>query len=175
MEQFGVNRQFPIPYPYTAGCSIEIWSGSPAVIMSYPDVTQGEIRAFNESFSEYSYYESDTPVPIALTVFRFPAPCGDIEVNYAAPEVDRESLEEFLDSSQTDAWFYLLDAGVLRAKQVVSLHPFFLASFKSTIRLQLKSNYNRQIFAGSIILTQNRFSVQEIFAMGVQYQRRISL
>jgi hypothetical protein len=37
-----------------------------------PELDRDQLRAFNKGFEQYSYLESDTPIPIALWIFDFP-------------------------------------------------------------------------------------------------------
>ncbi len=64
-----VDKIFPGPVPHQEGVQIELWHDKLTVLIQMPKLDQDQLRTFNKGFEQYSYLESDTPIPIALWIF----------------------------------------------------------------------------------------------------------
>ncbi len=69
-----VGKIFPGPVPAIEGAQMELWHDMLTMLIQIPGLSQDQLRSFNKGFKQYSYLESDTPIPIALWIFDFPAP-----------------------------------------------------------------------------------------------------
>jgi len=69
-----VGKPAPFRVPDREGCMVEI--GYPInglnVLVQYPNLNNAELKALQSPLVGYSYYESETVVPIAYWIFRFP-------------------------------------------------------------------------------------------------------
>ena len=84
------------------------------VLIQFPGLRQSELAAFHRGFKTYSYLESATPVPIAVWVFDFPRAHGQIDSTFNARFVERDLIDEYLDSGKggvknNGLYFFLLD------------------------------------------------------------------
>ena len=91
-----------------------------------PELDRDQLRAFNKGFEQYSYLESDTPIPIALWIFDFPVPLSSIEGNFNAKLAKRKWVDLYLDTDDDDPiknviQFFLLDGQILRAIKQIEL------------------------------------------------------
>ena len=96
---------------------------------------------------KYSYLESSTPVPIAVWVFDFPKPHGQIDSTLNARFVEKDLTDEYLDSGMDGVkhalYFFLLDGKILQGMKMVALYPEAVELFHGTIKKQLKMDYDR--------------------------------
>ena len=69
-----VDKIFPGPVPDHEGVQIELWYDKLTVLIQMTGLKRDQLRALNKGFKQYSYLESDTPIPIALWIFDFPVP-----------------------------------------------------------------------------------------------------
>ncbi len=172
LEQYEVGKPFPGPIPDQEGTNMELWKGGLTVLIQMPDLTERETQAFKTSFQQYSYFESKTPVPIAVWVFDFPKPFGPIDVNFNAKIVLPEYIKSYLDLENGQVknllTFFLLNGKVLRGIKAFGLDPEAVQLFHATIRKQIiteyaPSDYNRHLN------TIYQYSSQELFDMGKSF------
>jgi hypothetical protein len=88
-----VDKIFPGPMPDQAGVQIKSWHHKITVLIQMPELDRDQLRAFNKGFEQYSYLESDTPIPIALWIFDFPVPLSSIEGNFNAKLAKRKWVD----------------------------------------------------------------------------------
>ena len=92
---------------------MELWEIGLVVVTQFPGLRQRELEAFHQGFKKYSYLESSTPVPIAVWVFDFPKPHGQIDSTLNARFVEKDLTDEYLDSGMDGVkhalYFFLLD------------------------------------------------------------------
>ena len=123
LEKYEVGKLFPGPIPEQEG-------------------TNREIQAFKISFQRYSYFETNTPVPIAVWVFDFPKPFGQIDVNFNGKLVPPEYIKDYftLENGQVKnlLTFFLLDGQILRGIKAFGLEPEAVKLFHTTIRKQIE-------------------------------------
>jgi hypothetical protein len=63
-----VDRIFPGPVPAIEDAQIVLWQDMLTMLIQMPGVNRNQLRSFNKGFKQYSYFESDTTVPIPLWV-----------------------------------------------------------------------------------------------------------
>ena len=169
LEQFEVGKPFPGPIPDQEGANMELWKAGLTIVIQMPGLTKREIQAFKISFQRYSYFETNTPVPIAVWVFDFPKPFGQIDVNFNGKLVPPEYIKDYftLENGQVKnlLTFFLLDGQILHGIKAFGLDPEAVKLFHSTIHKQIiaeyaPSNYNH--YLGAIY----QYSSQELFYMG---------
>ena len=120
-------------------------------------------------FQRYSYFETNTPVPIAAWVFDFPKPFCPIDVNFNAKLVPPEYIKDYfaLENGQVKnpLTFFLLDDQILRGIKAFGFQPEAVQLFHATIQRQIiteyaPSDYNR--YLDGIY----SYSSSELFDMG---------
>ena len=172
---FEVGKPFPGPVPHREGAIMELWELGLVVVIQYPGLTSDELSAFHAGFRQYSYLESPTRVPIAVWVFDFPYPHGKIDTSFNARVVEKDLIDDFLDTSKGGVknalQFFLLDGQMLRAMRVVGLHPKAVELFHGTIRKQLAMDYDMTDFASCLAGFFTR-STRKLFEMGRKFQHK---
>ena len=144
------------------------------VLIQFPGLRQRELEAFHQGFKTYSYLESATPAPIAVWVFDFPKSHGQIDSTFNAWFVERDLLNDYLDSGKggikNGLYFFLLDREILRGIKLVGLDPEAVELFHATIRKQLSMDYDRADYESCLggLFTH---TTRELFEMGRKFQR----
>ena len=164
-----VDKIFPGPVPDQEGVQIELWHDKLSVLIQMPGINEEELIAFNKGFRQYSYLESETPIPIALWIFDFPDPLGPVEGNFNTRLSKREWVDLYLNASDDDAMFFLLDGQILKAMKLVELDPAAVRLFHGTIRKQLDLEYNQTNFDRYLAGLHN-YDMQDLFSMGKVFQ-----
>ncbi len=172
-----VDKIFPGPVPDHEGVQIELWNDKLTVLIQMTGLKRDQLRALNKGFKQYSYLESDTPIPIALWIFDFPDPLSSIEGDFNAKRARRKWLDLYLDAGDDDTikkaiQFFLLDGPILRAMKLIELDPEALELFHGTIRKQLDMNYNRTDFDRYLAGLHN-YDTQDLFRMGKAFKQRL--
>ncbi len=149
---------------------MELWHDKLMMLIQKPGLSRDQLQAFNKGFNQYSYLESDTPIPIALWIFDFPAPHRLVEGYFNARLAKREWVDLYLDINENDAikktiQFFLLDGQMLRATMLVELDPAAVELFHGTIQKQLDMDYNLADFDRCLVGLHN-YVVQNLFSMG---------
>lgn len=176
MLEIKTGQPAPFKVPDSEGCLMEI--GYPTdglnVLVQFPDMSDIELECFNQPLVAYSYYETETTVPIAFWIFRFQREIF-IETNFNArlaldnPDYlnvinDYLTLED--DNPRNRIAFFLLDRKIIKTMRVMGLHPEAVQLFHATLSKQLKGDYS----TGDFILTMKQLegilSAQELFNMG---------
>lgn len=173
MTLFEINKPFPIKAPSQEGPRMELWNDGLVVCIKMPNCTQDEIEAFHTSFDKYSYLETSTTVPIAIWVFDFPKPFGEIDVNFNARIVKPEVVSWYLDISdevKNLLTFFLLDGQILKGIKAFGLHLEAVTLFNNTIRKQLELNYREGDYIRYLNSIFN-FSTRELFNMGAKFKK----
>ncbi len=173
MTIFEVDKPFPVSVPLQECAIMELWSDGLIVLIQMPGCTETEIKAFHKSFDQYSYLETLTPISIAVWVFDFPKPFGEIDVNFNARIVNPEYIAWYLDSTggaKNLLTFYLVDGEILKGIKAFGLRPEAVTLFHNTIRKQLaldysKADYDR--YLESIFL----YTTRELFELGVKFSK----
>ena len=172
---FIVGEPFPGPVPHREGAIMELWEIGLVVVTQFPGLRQRELETFHQGFKTYSYLESSTPVPIAVWVFDFPKAHGQIDSTFNARFVERDLIDEYLDSGMDGAknalYFFLLDGKILQGLKIVALNPEAVELFHGTIRKQLKMDYDRadyEICLGGLFT----HTTMELFEMGRKFERK---
>lgn len=154
---------------------MELWEIGLVVVTQFPGLRQREQEAFYQGFKTYSYLESSTPVPIAVWVFDFPDPHGQIDSTFNARFVERDLIDEYLDSGmggvKNALYFFLLDGKILQGMKIVALNPESVELFHGTIMKQLKMDYGRadyEICLGGLFT----YTTMELFEMGRKFERK---
>ena len=172
---FTVGKSFPGPVPHREGAIMELWEMGLVVVIQYPGLTPDELSAFHKGFRHYSYLESPTTIPIAVWVFDFPDPHGQIDTSFNARVVGKDLIDDFLDTSKggikNAIKFFLLDGQILKAMKLVGLHPEAVGLFHSTIRKQLALDYDMTDFTSCLAGFFTR-STRELFEMGRRFEHK---
>ena len=172
---FTVGKPFPGEVPHREGAIMELWETGLVVVIQYPKLRKGELEAFHKGFKKYSYLESPTTIPIAVWIFDFPNPHGQIDAIFNARVVKKDLIDDFLDTSKGGVknalQFFLLDGEIIRGMKLVGLHPEAMELFHSTIRKQLAMDYDMADFTICLAGFFTR-STRELFDMGRKFQHK---
>ncbi len=175
IQTFTVGKSFPGPVPHREGAIMELWEMGLVVVIQYPELRSNELNAFHEGFKQYSYLESPTEIPIAVWVFDFPEPHGEIDTSFNARVVDKELIDDFLNTSKggikNALQFFLLDGKIIKGMKMISLHPKAVELFHSTIRKQLSMDYDMSDFTSSLAEFFTH-TTRELFEMGHKFQHK---
>ncbi len=172
---FTVGKPFPGPVPHREGAIMELWELGLVVVIQFPGLRSDELSAFHEGFKQCSYLESPTRMPIAVWVFDFPDPHGKIDTSFNARVVDKDLIDNFLDTSKGGVknalQFFLLDGQIIQGMKLISLHPEAMELFHNTIRKQLAMDYDMTDFASRLagFFTRN---TRELFEMGRRFPHK---
>ena len=175
ITSFTVGEPFPGAVPDREGPIMELWEIGLVVLIQFPGLRQRELEAFHQGFKTYSYLESSTPVPIAVWVFDFPKSHGQIDSTFNARFVERDLIDEYLDSGKAGVknglYFFLLDKEILRGMKLVGLDPETVELFHGTIRKQLSMDYDRADYEGCLggLFTH---TTRELFDMGRKFEHK---
>jgi hypothetical protein len=172
ITSFTVGEPFPGPVPHREGPIMELWEIGLVVVTQFPGLRPNELKAFHKGFKTYSYLESSTPVPIAVWVFDFPDPHGQIDSTFNARFVERDLIDEYLDGGKAGVknglYFFLLDKEILRGMKLVALDPDVVELFHDTIRKQLSMYYDRADYEGCLGGLFTR-TTRELFEIGRKF------
>ena len=175
ITSFTVGQPFPGVVPHREGAIMELWEIGLVILIQYPRLRPRELQAFNAGFKSYSYLESQTPVPIAVWVFDFPDPHGQIDSTFNARFVERNLLDDYLDTDKggikNALYFFLLDRNILRGMKMVALDPEAVGLFYDTIRKQLSIEYDRVDYEACLggLFTH---TTRELFEMGKKFEHK---
>ena len=154
---------------------MELWEIGLVILIQYPGLRPRELAAFQSGFKTYSYLESQTPVPIAVWVFDFPNPHGQIDSTFNARFVEKNLIEDYLKLDKGGVkkglYFFLLDGKILRGMRMVGLHPEAVGLFHGTIRKQLGMDYGRADYEGCLGGLFTR-TTRELFEMGRKFEHK---
>jgi len=175
--KFEVGKIFPGPVPAQEGAQMELRHDTLTVLIQMPGLSKNQRRAFHKGFKQYSYLESDTPIPVALWIFDFPDPSGPIMTNFNARLTRRKWIDSYLDVSDDGAinnaiQFFLLDGQILKAMELVELDHAAVELFHETIRKQLDLDYNRVDFDRCLAGLHN-YDVYDLFSMGKVFKHGV--
>ncbi len=172
-----VDKIFPGPVPDHEGVQIELWYDKLTVLIQMTGLKRDQLRALNKGFKQYSYLESDTPIPIALWIFDFPVPLNSIEGNFNTKFAKRKWVDLYLGTDDDDTiknaiQFFLLDGQILRGIKQIDLDPEAVELFHATIWKQLGMDYNRIDFDRYLAGLQN-YDTQDLFRMGKVFKHEL--
>ena len=142
-----IGKPFFGPVPSQEGAVMELWDIGLVVLIQIFGVDEEKIDAFRAGFSQYSYLESNTPVPVACWVFDFPDPHGPIDCVFDAKIVKSALMTDYLDTREgvkNAVYFFLVDGKILKAAKVVGLDQEAIKLFHNTIRKQLITEYEKK-------------------------------
>ncbi|GLI33834.1 hypothetical protein [Desulforhabdus amnigena] len=170
--KFHVGERFPLPVPAEKGFTLEILDSGLTAFLQLPGLADEKVDAFNAGFSSYNFWESSTPVPVAVWVFNFSEPFAPVDFQFDARVVDPVHLQNFLDTSKEikgDITFFLLDGDILRGKRTCRLDSAALALFHKTIQKQLSLSYTHEEYLRSC-QTILRFNPGALARFGSRYR-----
>ena len=175
--KFEVGKIFPGPVPAQEGAQMELRHDTLTVLFQMPGLSRDQLKAFHKGFKQYSYLESDTPIPVALWIFDFPDPSGPIMTNFNARLARRKWIDSYLDVSDDGAinnaiQFFLLDGQILKAMELVELDHAAVELFHGTIRKQLAMDYNQSDFNRCLAGLHN-YDVYDLFSMGKVFKHGV--
>ena len=177
LKKFEVGHIFPGPVSTPEGAQMELRHDTLTVLIQMPGLRKDQLKAFQKGFKQYSYLESDTPIPVALWIFDFPDPNGPMVTNFNARLTKRKWVDSYLDVSDDGAinnaiQFFLLDEKILKAMKFIELYPDVVKLFHVTIRKQLDLDYNRVDFDRCLAGLHN-YDVYDLFSMGKVFKHRV--
>lgn len=177
LKKFEVGHIFPGPVSTPEGAQMELRHDTLTVLIQMPGLRKDQLKAFRKGFKQYSYLESDTPIPVALWIFDFPDPNGPMVTNFNARLTKRKWVDSYLDVSDDGAinnaiQFFLLDEKILKAMKFIELYPDVVKLFHVTIRKQLDLDYNRVDFDRCLAGLHN-YDVYDLFSMGKVFKHRV--
>ncbi len=175
--KFEVGKIFPGPVPAQEGAQMELHHDTLTVSIQMPGLSRDQLKAFHKGFKQYSYLESDTPIPVALWIFDFPDPPGPIVTNFNARLARRKWIDSYLDVCddgviKNEIRFFLLDEKILKAMELVELDHAAVELFHGTIRKQLDLDYNRVDFDRCLAGLHN-YDVYDLFRMGKGFKHGV--
>jgi hypothetical protein len=167
-----VGKPAPFKVPDREGCMLEI--GYPAnglnVLVQYPNLNKAELKAFQSPLVGYSYYESETIVPIAYWIFQFPNKLF-IETTFNAcfalnnpPYLT--AIESYMEDVKNGITFYFLDRNIVKGIRVIGIHTEAVLLFHKTINAQLEINFTPEDFMLTLKQMEAAVSTEELFHMG---------
>lgn len=174
MIKHEIGKPFQGAFPSQEGAVMELWQDGMTVLIQMPNLTRQEKQAFKKSFSRYSFFESNTPVPIPVWVFDYKKPFGQIDVNFDARKVKPEYVADYLTPEDGQVknrlMFYLLDGDILTGIKMVGLRPAAVKMFHDTIKKQLETGYTAAEYDRYLQGLFN-FSTDELFKMGKVFKK----
>ncbi len=175
--KFEVGKIFPGPVPAQEDVQMELRHDTLTVLIQMPGLSRDRLKAFHKGFKQYSYLESDTPIPVALWIFDFPDPSGPIVTNFHAKLARRKWIDSYLDVGDDGAiknaiQFLLMDGQILKAMELVELDHAAVELFHGTIRNQLAMDYNRSGFDRCLTGLHN-YDMSDLFSMGKVFKHRV--
>ena len=163
------GRPFPLPVPTNEGVIMGLMEMGPMVFIQKFGLKTEEVDAFRKGFKQYSYLESDTPVPIAAWVFDFPEPLGKLDAFFDGRIAKKQWIDSYLDTRaggvMNALYFFLLEGKILRGTKMAGLDPEAVNLFHGTIQRQLEQAYTPEEF-NKYLLGLFKFSPSELFRMG---------
>lgn len=173
--RFQVGKPFPMQISQREGIHLELWQDGLILAVQFPGLTWREQQAFETSFCRYSYWESQTDVPIAVWVFDFPHPFGQIDCTFNARIVQQRKLgyvENFLaleEGQRKNAMtIFLLDGQMLVRMKLVGLQQEAVRMFHQTIQTQIEISYTQAAFDRSLRQVY-QYSTERLFEMGKMF------
>lgn len=167
-----VGKPAPFKVPDREGCLIEI--GYPTnglnVLIQYPNLNNTELKALQSPLVGYSYYESETIVPIAYWIFRFPRDMY-VETTFNAcfalekPEyLDR--IRSYMSEVKNAVTFFVLDRQIVKAVRVIGLHNEAVQFFHNTLNKQLQQQYSNEDYMLTMKQMESAVSTEDLYMMG---------
>lgn len=171
-----VGKPAPFNVPEREGCLIEI--GYPTnglnVLVQYPNLNRAELKALQSPLVGYSYYESETIVPIAYWIFQFPRDMY-VETTFNAcfalqrPEYLVEIMS-YMSVVKNGITFFVLDRQVVKAVRVIGLHNEAVQLFHNTLNKQLGQQYSNEDYMLTMKQMESAVSIEELYNMGRQFK-----
>lgn len=172
MEIYAVDKPFPGPIPPREGSILEMGAdGDLFIIMQFPNLKRSELEGFKRGFENYSYFESSTPVPIAIWIFGFTRSFGLISTNFDARLYKDDRVQRFLDSDQDLMKFFLVDGEILKGIKLITLQTEAIDLFKKTLIKQLDMAYTPDEYARYMTAIYE-FSDSELMQLGFNFQMK---
>ncbi len=166
----------PFNVPDREGCMVEVGYPTPElnVLVQYPDLSEMELEIFQQPLVAYSYYETETLVPVAFWIFMFQSELL-IETNFNArlalnnPDY-LDAVNDYLtlvdNKPKNRVTFFILDRKIIKTMRMVSLHPEAVTLFHQTLNKQLKGDYSTGDYILTVKQLEGALSAQELFHMG---------
>ncbi len=170
-----VDRKAPFKVPDREGCLLEI--GYPMngmnVMIQYPNLSPAELITFQSPLVSYSYYESETIIPIAYWIFRFPRDTF-VETTFNACFALNNpgylsGIQLFLEDMNNAVSMLILDAQIVKGMRIIGLHVEAIEMFHRTLKKQLEMNFSREDYMVTMRQMENVVSSEEIFNMGTVF------
>lgn len=171
-----VGKPAPFKVPDREGCLLEI--GYPTtgmnVLVQYPNLNMLELNAFKSKLAGYSYYESETIIPIAYWIFQF----GNntfIETTFnACFAVDKPeymgAIQYFMSEMRNAVTFFILDGQIVKSVRIIGLHIEAVELFHNTIKKQLLNTYSNNEYMLTLKQMECAVSTKDIYHMGRQFK-----
>ncbi|WP_045222055.1 hypothetical protein [Desulfonatronum thioautotrophicum] len=171
-----VGKPAPFKVPDQEGCMLEI--GYPTsgmnVMVQYPNLNKTELKSLQSPLFGYSYYESETIIPIAYWIFKFPNGML-VETNFnACLALDNkpymENIEHFLSDIHNGISFFFLDRQIVKGIRFIGLHPEAIQLFQKTLHKQLAKKFTKEDFIITIKQMENVLSSDDLYTMGKEFK-----
>ena len=163
-----IGKPFFGPVPNQEGAVMELWDIGMVVLIQIFGADEEKVAAFRSGFNQYTYLESETPIPVACWVFDFPEPHGPIDCVFDAKIVKAPLMTDYLDMREgvkNAMYFFLVDGKILKAAKVVGLDPEAIELFHNTIRKQMITEYKSGDFK-RYLTGLFSYSTRELASMG---------
>lgn len=170
-----VGKPAPFKVPNQEGCMLEI--NYPAygmnVLVNYFNMSKMELKLLQSPLVGYSYYESETVIPIAYWIFKFPNGML-VETNFNAclgleNESYMQTINHFLSDIRNGISFFFLDRQIVKGMRVIGLHPEAIQLFHKTLHKQLNKKYSKEDFIITMKQMENVLSSEELYKMGKEF------
>lgn len=173
--KFEVGQPFPLPVPPQEGARMELWNDGLILAIQFPGLRGQELKAFEKGLRKYSYWESNTDVPIAAWVFKFPKPFGQVDATFNAchAKLKPEYLANYLEPEEGQVKnalsIFLLDGQMLKGMKLVDLEPEAVKLFHATIRKQREINFPQYEFDRSLREVY-QYPTETLFEKGSKFE-----
>lgn len=171
-----VGKPAPFKVPDREGCLLEI--GYPInglnVLVQYPNLNKAELKALQSPLAGYSYYESETVVPIAYWIFRFPRNMYVETTFNACFALDKpeylEAIMSYMRELKNTVTFFMLDGQTVKAVRVIGLHNEAIQLFHNTLNKQLGQQYSNEDYMLTMKQMESVVSTEELYEMGKKFK-----
>ncbi len=170
-----VGEPAPFIVPDREGCMMEIGYPTPGmnILVQYPKLSPKELETLHSPLIGYSYYETETIVPIAYWIFKFPHGMF-VETNFNAclgfkNKSYLSNIKEYLKTVSNRLSFFFLDRNIVKGMRVIGLHPESIVLFHNTLKTQLAKKFSENDFIITMKQLENNLSSQELYDMGTVF------
>lgn len=172
-----VNKPFPYPeiLPKNGGCRLELGThGNLTLFIQFPNMTDGEYKAFKSGFEGYSYFESRLDITIGIWVFKFPSPVGYIDAPFSASLIKDKRAFDYLyepEYRENNALTtYIVDKNITKICRMSGLNYGAIELFKNTIDRQMPEKITYEKYGIELQKLFNRYTSKQLYQFGKKFK-----